>query len=144
MFVLYVCEISAVFVYDRQTLLNLRLSTEDLVDLLDFSGRGTLPPFLTRIPVHLCCVSALPPWWKRFRRGEKCSGKLVRLKACLMGFSSAPWTTLEPCWASLFPNAHWTLSTLVWYPSSAWEQPLCVRLPGQLKPVRRFLLGSAW
>ena len=89
---LIVHNVNALLVYDRQTLLDLRFCAKDLVKL-DHGGHGSLPPLLARIPAHLCLAPAPPLRRKRTRRRGKRSSRLVRLKACLAGYSSsASWT----------------------------------------------------
>lgn len=78
-------------VYDRQALLELRLSAKELVKL-DYTGHKTLPLLLSGIPAHLC-HALIPPLWRKCPcHWNKCSGRLVRLKACLACFSSASLT----------------------------------------------------
>lgn len=79
----------SLLVYDRQTLLDLRLSAKDLVK---FGGHKTLLPLLSGIPAYLCRLPAPYPRRKRHRRRGKRSGRMVRVKACLAHFSMASWT----------------------------------------------------
>lgn len=62
----------------------------------DHTQCGTLPPFLARIPAHLCLSTVLPPRCKctrrRGKRRGKTNGRMVRLKASLAGYSLASWT----------------------------------------------------
>jgi len=82
--------VNSLLVYNRQTqtLLDLGFQTKDL-EKLNCGGHKTLLPFLSEIPAHLCCTLARPPRRKPTRRRGRCSGQLVRLKACLAHFSSA-------------------------------------------------------
>lgn len=85
MFMLFVSvfalNVDSSLVYDHHTLLNLRLSAEDLAKC-NYGGHGSLSLLLARVQAHLCHAPALPQhkclhcWGKR-------SGRLVRLKACL-------------------------------------------------------------
>ncbi|CAI5695105.1 unnamed protein product [Oreochromis niloticus] len=76
--------------YNRQTLLDLRLVASDLTNTT-YTGHKTLPPFLCGIPANLCRTLAPASRRKRFRRRGKRSGLLVKLKAYLVRSSPAPW-----------------------------------------------------
>ena len=86
-------DVDSLLVYDRQTLLDLRLSAEDVVKL-DDSGRDTLPPLLARVMAHLCGAEVPPSRRERSCHRGKHSGRLVRLKTHLMHFSMPPWTEI--------------------------------------------------
>ncbi|CAI5695128.1 unnamed protein product [Oreochromis niloticus] len=76
--------------YNRQTLLDLRLVASDLTNTT-YTGHKTLPPFLCGIPANLCRTLAPASRRKCFRRRGKRSGLLVKLKAYLVRSSPAPW-----------------------------------------------------
>ncbi|XP_025756995.1 uncharacterized protein LOC112843178 [Oreochromis niloticus] len=76
--------------YNRQTLLDLRLVASDLTNTT-YTGHKTLPPFLAGIPANLCRTLAPASRRKRFRRRGKRSGLLVKLEAYLVRSSPAPW-----------------------------------------------------
>ncbi|XP_019211454.1 skin secretory protein xP2-like [Oreochromis niloticus] len=76
--------------YNRQTLLDLRLVASDLTNTT-YTGHKTLPPFLAGIPANLCRTLAPASRRKRFRRRGKRSGLLVKLKVYLVRSSPAPW-----------------------------------------------------
>lgn len=98
-FVLFVScltvNVSSLLVYNRQTLLDLRLQVKDLVKL-NQDGHQTLPPLLSGIPAHLCRTPAPPPRRKRTcRRRGKRSGWLVKLKDYLAHCCSASKAEFE-------------------------------------------------
>ncbi|XDV46760.1 hypothetical protein PO909_016600 [Leuciscus waleckii] len=82
----YIFSVSALLVYDRQTLFNIRLTVDILSERHDLGDRWTskLPPLLSDIPEYLRRSPAVVlPRKKRYRRRGKCGGALVRLKAYL-------------------------------------------------------------
>ncbi|XP_025757021.1 uncharacterized protein LOC109200448 isoform X1 [Oreochromis niloticus] len=91
LFVLFfIARVNPLLMYNRQTLLDLRLVASDLTNTT-YTGHKTLPPFLAGIPANLCRTLAPASRRKRFRRRGKRSGLLVKLKAYLVRSSPAPW-----------------------------------------------------
>lgn len=91
LFVLFfIARVNPLLMYNRQTLLDLRLVASDLTNTT-YTGHKTLPPFLCGIPANLCRTLAPASRRKRFRRRGKRSGLLVKLKAYLVRSSPAPW-----------------------------------------------------
>ncbi|KAL3965749.1 hypothetical protein ACER0C_031816 [Sarotherodon galilaeus] len=82
--------VNPLLMYNRQTLLDLRLVASDLTNTT-YTGHKTLPPFLAGIPANLCRTLAPASRRKRFRRRGKRSGLLVKLKVYLVRSSPAPW-----------------------------------------------------
>lgn len=82
LFLLFVThQVDSLLVYDRQELLNIRLSAGNVVRF-GVDGQNTCPPpFPSDLPAFLCRPLAPPPPRKRYRRRGKRSGLLVRLKA---------------------------------------------------------------
>ena len=86
--------VNTLLVYDRQTLLDLRITAKNLVKF-DHYGRKTDPHFLSDIPTYLRRTLAPPPRRKRHRRQGKRSSCLVRLRAGLVrsdrgGYGAGP------------------------------------------------------
>ncbi len=75
--------------YDRQTLYNIRDSEDTLSGRYGLGNHQTmgLPPFLADIPAFLRQPPCVIPHKKRWRRGGKCGGVLVRSKAYLASIS---------------------------------------------------------
>ncbi|CAI5695095.1 unnamed protein product, partial [Oreochromis niloticus] len=86
----FIARVNPLLMYNRQTLLDLRLVASDLTNTT-YTGHKTLPPFLCGIPANLCRTLAPASRRKRFRRRGKRSGLLVKLKAYLVRSSPAPW-----------------------------------------------------
>ncbi|GAA6086568.1 uncharacterized protein LOC116976515 [Tachysurus ichikawai] len=82
--------VNTLLVYDRQTLLDLRVRAKGFVKF-DYGGHKTLPPLLSGIPAYLCRVPASYSRGKRYRRRGKHSGRMVRVKAFLAHFSITSW-----------------------------------------------------
>lgn len=78
-------DVSALFAYDHQALLNIRVSDESLTLLKHELGDQTasLPPLLADIPSYLRRSPCAPPRKKRQRRRGKRGGVLVKVKAYL-------------------------------------------------------------
>ncbi|CAJ1087269.1 ras-associated and pleckstrin homology domains-containing protein 1-like [Xyrichtys novacula] len=131
-FVLFVSfvisNVSSLYVYDHQTLLDLRPSAKDLVKLdPDHRGHTTSKPFhLSGIPAHLRCTFAPFPRRKRRRRRGKCSGKLVKVKA-LLARSSVVSLRRNGLGSGLFPH----LRSL--HPVDSWLLPV-VGSDGMVRP----------
>ena len=86
--ILFICvccpNVSAILIYDRQTLLNIRSTAETELsrhDLADWTA--SLPPLLADIPAYRRRTPCAPPWKKRRRRRGKRAGVLVKIKAYL-------------------------------------------------------------
>ncbi|KAL1256516.1 hypothetical protein QQF64_012061 [Cirrhinus molitorella] len=139
-----------------KTLLDLRSSTKEFVKF-DYGGQKTLPPVLLGIPSYLCRYPGLHPRRKRHRRRGKRSGRLVRMKACLMRFPTASWfeyrvmnrrRLLDPIDAWLVPVIGPDEVSQPRAPRARRASEycaLCVRLLGKSPPQTcRPLLGLAW
>ena len=103
--------VNTLLVYDRQTLLDLRISAKNLVHF-DSYGQKTLPSFLSEFPSYICRTPASPALQKRPRRQGKRSGCLVRLRAGLVhfdqrGYGAAPHLCISG--RSLDPVTAWLL-----------------------------------
>lgn len=101
--------VNTLLVYDRQTLLDLRISAKNLVNF-DSYGQKTLPPFLSDFPSYLCHTPVPLPRRKCHRRRGKRSGCLVRLRAGLVrsdrgGYGAGPRLCISG--RSLDPVAAW-------------------------------------
>ncbi|CAG5851108.1 unnamed protein product [Menidia menidia] len=88
-------------VFDRQTLLDLRIYAKDLVN---FNYYGQKSPFLSDISTYLCLTPAPPPQRKRHRCRGKRSGCLVRLRAGLLRTDQCIWSGASPLYLSTFPG----------------------------------------
>lgn len=71
-------DVSALLVYDHQSLIDIKSETLSLNDERDRTTN--FPPHLLDLPVYLRHLPAAVPCKKRFRRREKRSGFLVRFK----------------------------------------------------------------
>ncbi|XP_049891926.1 uncharacterized protein LOC126384729 isoform X1 [Epinephelus moara] len=113
-------DVSALLVYDRQALIDIKTSHEKLL-MFDYGDRtSSPPPFLASIPAYLC---RSPVLWKRCsRRRGKRGGVLVRIKAYLR--------------AGLGTNPHRLsngLSAACWCIGIRWIRPIVPpHLPGIL------------
>ena len=151
LFVILVAQtVNTLLVYDRQTLLDLRISAKNLINF-DYYGQKTLPPFLLDIPTHLCRTPALPPRQKRHRRRGKRSGCLVRLRTGLVrpdrgGYGAGPRLCISR--RSLDLVAAWLVPVAG---SDGMFQPRgpcspCLRWrgvnPGNLRPLCRASLSA--
>ncbi|XP_063334985.1 uncharacterized protein LOC134631021 isoform X1 [Pelmatolapia mariae] len=109
---LFCYDVDSLLVYDRQVLLDLRLSPNTPVCRLG-NAHKIPPPLLSLVPTHLLRVP-VPSLRKRGRRRGKRSGRLVKLKACLaFGYAVPgaacrppfPWHLRKPSYTYLVPLA---------------------------------------
>lgn len=83
LFLSTVCKnVDSLLVYDRQTLLNIRSATNDLVNY-DQSEQRTSLPFVSAIPFYLWCTPVPLFRRRRYRHRGKRSGLLVKIKRYL-------------------------------------------------------------
>ncbi|CAJ1061240.1 RNA-directed DNA polymerase from mobile element jockey [Xyrichtys novacula] len=132
LFVLFVSfvisKVSSLYVYDHQTLLDLRPSAKDLVKVdPDHCGHTTFKPFHPcGIPAHLRCTFAPFPRRKRRRRRGKRSGQQVKVKS-LLARSSVVSLRRNGVGSGLFPH----LRSL--HPVDSWLVPV-VGSDGMVRP----------
>lgn len=91
--IIIILNVDALYVYDRQTLLNLRSFVENCAKFHQF-GQKICPPLLSDVPAYLCLTPA-PPVCRRRGRCEKRSERLVKLKAGML-FSHAHHIEMTP------------------------------------------------
>lgn len=95
----------SLLIYNRETLLNIRLATEKLVRTSADGQDFFPPPLLSGVPAHLG-YTPTPSHKKRFKRWRKRSGLLVKLKSYL-GFSSGRDRTVSQCTLAEIRPLHW-------------------------------------
>lgn len=112
LFLSTICKnVDSLLVYDRQTLLNIRSATNDLVNY-DRSEQRTSLPFASTIPFYLWRAPVPLFWRRRYRRRGKCRGLLVKIKRhlvnCLSGESGE--SLYHTCWKQTGSTSHYFLA----------------------------------
>lgn len=116
----FTLNVNSLLVYDRQTLLDLRPLSVNLLKPRYIPGQRVCPPLLSGIPPYLLRGAVAPLRRTRRRRRGKRSGRLVRLRACFAASSTAsallglidpllrrfvPWHSWDPIDSCLVPVA---------------------------------------
>ena len=119
-------DVDSLLVHDRQKLLDLRFSAEDVVKLAD-GGRETLPQLLARVPAHMWHSPVPLSRRKSYCHWGKHSSRLVRLKARLVRFSTPAWTEIRAVPSLVIPRHSLAPALLIRWPGVNHRnlRPLC-------------------